>query len=188
MDAPKEKGEADDRPMTGPSADKDRWLIWPVVASVAVTAVLTFLSGLPGVITFVLIPLSLFFYAVAATVILILSLFLAATGRLRKSSSALVTLGAPVLLWPAIYWMTIYLHLALMVGFGMGTIGPKPDPAAPFRVYDWSTGLAGGPATLLIRDETDEIALSLAEHKHGFGKECAGKASHLIGHYYLCTF
>ena len=179
---------------TRPFARGDRWLLWPVVASIAGTTVLTFLCGLPGLVSFVLIPFSLLAYAVAAVAIVVSAVVVAARRRLRKSSSLLLALAAPVLLWPPINWITIYLHLGLTAGFGMGTIGPTPEPGAPFAVYDWSTGLAGGPVTFLIHDETDEIALPPASHKHpislenGFGEDCAGKAAHLLGHYYLCTF
>ncbi len=80
------------------------------------------------------------------------------------------------------------MHLFLEVW--TGTI----QPDGPFVGYDWSVGLAGGPATFLIYDVTDEIALPPELHKqpiafeHGFGEICAGKVIHLLGHYYLCEF
>ena len=66
--------------------------------------------------------------------------------------------------------------------------------AVAFAAYDWSVGFAGGPNTFLIYDATDEIALPYKLHKQpiaferGFGDVCAGKVTHLLDHYYVCTF
>jgi hypothetical protein len=63
-----------------------------------------------------------------------------------------------------------------------------------FRSFDWPTGLAGGPSTFLIFDESDEIALPFQQHTEdrsevpGFTESCAGRVQHLQGHYYVCTF
>ncbi len=86
-------------------------------------------------------------------------------------------------------------HAALTVQLGIGQLGSSSTPADDrFAAYDWSVGLASGPNTFLLHDPTDEIALPIAEHKHpvasenGFGEQCAGRVSHLFGHYYRCTF
>jgi hypothetical protein len=100
----------------------------------------------------------------------------------------------PVLLWSPINWVADCVHLGLTVGFGAGQIGSssKPDGRG-FAAYDWSVGLAGGPSTFLIHDETGQIALPIAQHvqpsipENGLEEECAGKVRHLLGHYYVCT-
>jgi|HubBroStandDraft_2_1064218.scaffolds.fasta_scaffold1134999_1 hypothetical protein len=69
----------------------------------------------------------------------------------------------------------------------------EPD-GSPFATSDWSVGLITNRNTFLIYDVTDEIALPPKLHKQpiaferGFGEICAGKITHLLGHYYICTF
>jgi hypothetical protein len=155
---------------------------------------LEFVCGLPGLISFALIPLSLLAYALAAVTFLVSAVVLGVRRRPRKAGSVIFALLAPILLWAPINWTADCLHLALTARFGVGYIGPSPNRDLPFQTYDWSTGLAGGPATFLIRDETDDIALPLSMHKHpdvleyGFGERCSGKVKHLLSHYYVCTF
>jgi hypothetical protein len=82
------------------------------------------------------------------------------------------------------------LHHALGLAVWIGAVHPD----GPFVGYDWSVGLAGGPATFLIYDVTDEIALPPELHKQpiafeeGVGEICAGKVIHLLGHYCVCEF
>ena len=156
---------------------------------------LTLICGLPGSVSFLMIPTSLLGYAVISVVLLIAAGIFAAKKRLRRAASLLLVLIMPVLLWSPINWAADCAHLGLTVGFGAGQIGPssKPD-GRDFQVFDWSVGLAGGPNTFLIHDKTDQIALPLAQHtqpsvsEDGFGEECAGKVRRLLGHYYVCTF
>ena len=176
------------------NADGDAQRPGLAVAAVVAVTVLTFVCGIPGWVSFLAIPLSLFAYAVAALTILLWVLFLGVRRRPRKAASVLLALLAPVALWTPIAWTADYMHLALTVGFGLGTIGPTPKDGGAFVVYDWSTGLAGGPVTFLIYDMTDEIALPpLAQKRplalqNGFGEECRGKSRRLLRHYYVCTF
>ena len=173
----------------------DVWLLWPAITTIAAVALITFLCGVPGLVSFVLIPLSVLGYPLAAIAFVVAAGVLAAKRRFRKATSVALALLAPVLLWEPLNWSMECLHLGLTVGFGAGQIGSKSSSDGDqFAVYDWSTGLAGGLNTFLIRDATDEITLPLAQHRNlassenGFEDECAGKVRHLIGHYYICTF
>jgi hypothetical protein len=178
-----------------PGHVSDRWLLWPPLATTAVVAGLTLLCGLPGTVSFLLIPASLLGYLVATIALLGAGAVQAAKRRPRRAISVLVALVAPFLLWVPIKWAADCLHVGLTVGFGVGQLGsPSKHDGSRFAAYDWSTGLAGGPATFLIYDESDEIALPLAIHRQpansedGFGEDCAGKVKHLLAHYYVCTF
>jgi hypothetical protein len=173
----------------------DRWLPWLTLVSTAIVAILTLLCRLPGLVSFLIIPLSLVGYLAAPPALVAASVWFAANKLPRKAASALIALATPILLWVPINWAADCVHLGLTAGFGAGQIGAmsKPD-GSKFAAYDWSTGLAGGPNTFLIHDDSDEIALPLARHKHpaasenGFGEDCAGKVKHLLAHYYVCTF
>lgn len=173
----------------------DRWLPWLALVSTAIVAILTLLCRLPGLVSFLIIPLSLVGYLAAPPALVAASVWFAANKLPRKAASALIALATPILLWVPINWAADCVHLGLTAGFGAGQIGAmsKPD-GSKFAAYDWSTGLAGGPNTFLIHDDSDEIALPLARHKHpaasenGFGEDCAGKVKHLLAHYYVCTF
>jgi len=181
----------------------DKWLFWPMVATVGTVAGLTFLCGLPGLLSFILIPLSVLGYLIAAVTLFVLACWLVARKRFRKAASIALALFVPVLLWVPIGWATECLHLALTAEFGMGVLGSAPGSTViwpssstsanpQFRAYDWSVGLAGGTSTFLIYDPTDEIALPLAplnvrSLENGFGEYCAGRVRHLLGHYYVCV-
>ena len=174
----------------------DRWALLPAVATTLAVTVLMFFCGLPGELSFVLIPITVLTFVAAPFVILGAAFVLAIRKRPRRAASALLVLGIPVLLWGPITWTAESLHLGITAAFGAGRLGSSSNgnPSA-FTAYDWSTGLAGGPSTFLIHDVTDEIALPLAKHRqpaaaaeNGFGEECAGRVRHLLGHYYVCTF
>jgi hypothetical protein len=152
------------------------------------------LCGLPGLISFVLIPLSVLGGVLVAAALVVVAVVLAARGRPRRAGSLLLALLLPIILWQPITWTADCLHLALTVWTGAGQAGPPSRPDnSPFSVYDWSVGFAGGPNTFLIHDVTDEIALPLKLHRrpvaseNGFGEDCAGRVRHLLGHYYVCT-
>jgi len=173
----------------------DRWIFWPFFASLGIVFILTLVCGLPGLVSFLMIPISLLGYAVTSVVLLVAAGIFAAKMRPRRAASLLLVLIMPVLLWSPINWAADCVHLALTVEFGAGQLGSssKPD-GSNFEVFDWSVGIAGGPNTFLIHDKTDQIALSVTQHSQssisesGFGEECAGKVRHLLGHYYICTF
>jgi hypothetical protein len=175
--------------------EMDRWVFWPTFTSLGIVFVLTLVCGLPGLVSFFMIPISLLGYTVASVVLLIATGIFAAKRRPRRAASLLLVLIMPLLLWSPINWVADCVHLGLTVGFGAGQLGSssKPD-GRDFQVFDWSVGLAGGPNTFLIRDKTDQIALPIAQHtqpstsENGFGEVCAGKVRHLLGHYYVCTY
>jgi hypothetical protein len=180
-----------------PSSPKpeDRWLWWPGTTALVGVFWLIFLCGLPGSLSFVLIPLVILGTPLAGLSLLISAGVLAANKRFRKAASILLAILFPIFLARPISWTADCLHLALTAGFGLGQLGStsaKRD--GQFAVYDWSVGLAGGPNTFLIRDMTDEIALPVewrkypAESEDSIQKICAGSARHLVGHYYVCTF
>jgi hypothetical protein len=172
----------------------DGWSLKPALMSLTMVAVLTLLCQLPGSVSFILIPLSLLGYGMAAVIILVIAAYCVIKKRPRRAGSVLLVLLLPVLLWRPTNWAADFVHLGLTAGFGAGQLGgssrSKDDS---FFVYDWSVGLAGGPNTFLIHDVSDEIALPMAQHTHppssenGFGEECAGKVRRLINHYYVCT-
>jgi hypothetical protein len=172
----------------------DRWIFWPAFASLGIVFALTLACGLPGLVSFLMIPISQLAFAVACIVLLIAAGIFGAKKRPRKAASFLLALIMPVLLWSPINWVADCAHLGLTVWFGAGQLGSssKPD-GSDFEVFDWSVGLAGGPNTFLIHDKTDQIALPTAQHtqpsesEHGFGEDCAGKVRHLVRHYYVCT-
>jgi hypothetical protein len=173
----------------------DRWIFWPTFASLGIVFILTLLCGLPGLVSFIMIPITLLVYAVASVVLSMAAPILAAMRRPRRAASLLLVLIMPLLLWSPINWAAECVHLGLTVGFGAGRLGSssKPD-GRDFQVFDWSVGFAGGPNTFLIHDKTDQIALPMAQHtqpstsENGFGEDCAGKVRHLLGHYYVCRF
>ncbi len=112
--------------------------------------------------------------------------------RVCRPASAALALVAPILFCVPITLATEYLHLGLMITFGVGQLGSVPiADDQHFAVYDWSTGLVGGPDTFVIHAPTDKIARPLARNRAaapwGFGAECAGRSRHLLGHYYLCV-
>jgi hypothetical protein len=166
----------------------------PAIMSLTMVTVLTILCQLPGSVSFVLIPLSVLGYGVAAIVILALAVYCVIRKRPRRGASILLILILPVFMWRPINWGADCVHLGLTAGFGVGQLGNSPrSNDDSFVVYDWSVGLAGGPNTFLIHDVSDEIALPMAQHtqpsssENGFGEECAGKVRRLIDHYYVCT-
>lgn len=190
---PKDHGEPDgsQRRLQAP----DRWFLWPPVAVVAGAFGLALLSGWPGTVSFFLIPLMALSWPIAVVALAMAAGLLFVRGRPRKTACLLAAALLAIVLWKPICWTADCVHAALTTQFGLGQLG---SPSAPednsFAAYDWSVGLAGGSNTFLLRDPTDEIALPLAKHKHpvasenGFGEQCAGRVSHLFGHYYRCTF
>ncbi len=161
----------------------------------AIALVVAILCGLPGIVSFILIPLTVLGAPFVGAGLLVVALVVAVRRRPRMAVSILAAVILPVALWTPIRRTADYVHLALSVWTGAGQLGHSSRPdGGPFAIYDWSVGLAGGPNTFLIYDMTDEIALPPKLHKQplaseqGFGEDCAGKVSHLLGHYYVCTF
>jgi len=169
----------------------DSWAAWPAFTTLAIALIVVILCGLPGLVSFVLIPVTVLGAPLVGAGLTVTALVIALRRRPRMAVSILIAVLLPVLLWKPISWAADYVHLALTVGTGADQLEPDGSPLA---IYDWSVGLAGGPNTFLIYDVTDEIALPLKLHKQpiaseqGFSEECAGKVTHLRGHYYVCRF
>ena len=175
-------------------ARRDCWSIKPALVSLVMVATLNLICQLPGSVSFVLIPLSVLGYVIAAFVILAIAVYCALKRRPRRGASVFFVLLLPVLLWRPLIWTDNVAHLALTIGCGAGQLGSSSRPNDDsFVAYDWSVGLAGAN-TFLIHDVTDEISLPMAQHTRppssegGFGEDCAGKVQHLIKHYYICNF
>ncbi len=173
----------------------NQWSLKPAVVSLIVAAVLQLACELPGLVSFLLIPLSLLGYGAASLLIVTIALFYFIKKRPRRGASVLFAFLLPVLLWRPMNWAVDVVHLGLTAGFGVGQLGSTSMSSnSDFAAYDWSVGVAGGPNTFLIHDATDEIALPMAKHtnppsaENGFGEECAGRVQRLISHYYVCSF
>ena len=158
-------------------------------------AALVLLCQLPGLISFVLVPLLFLRYRIAFLVIGAIAVYCVIKKRPRRAVSVLFVVLLPVLLWRPVNWAADVIHLGLTVGLGIGQLGtPSSSNGGEFVTYDWSVGFAGGPNTFLIHDSSDQIALPISQHAHplssgnGLEEECAGKARRLIRHYYVCTF
>lgn len=173
----------------------DRWAAWPALVILTAALLVAVLCGLPGVVSFILIPLMVLGTPLVGAGLIVMALVVAVRRRLRMAASIMIAVLLPVVLWKPIIWTAQCMHLALTVWTGAGQLGHVSRPkGSPFAAYDWSVGLAGGPATFLIYDVTDEIALPLNQHKQPisveleYSKYCAGAVAHLLGHYYVCTF
>jgi hypothetical protein len=143
----------------------DRWIFWPAFASLGIVFILTLICGLPGPASFIMALVSVPGCAIASIVFLAMALISTVKKRPRRAASVLLALIAPVLLWWPINWGADCVHLGITVGFGAGQAGhPSSSDGSGFAVYDWSVGFAGGPNRFLIHDETDQIALPMAQH------------------------
>ncbi len=175
------------------SAKFDRWMWWPTACTVAMTAMFVFVGDLPGPLNIVLVVWALVAGPAVALLLIWLTCVLALRRRQRRAASTLLAVAVPALLLVPMELVADYVHLGLMLTFGIGIIGPMPPAGLPVAVYDWSTGFAGTNNTFLIHDITDAIAQPLtngvpqAWRGNGWFGECAGKVQHLIGHYYICN-
>ncbi len=192
----------------GPSPDQcDTWRWWPMGSMTGGWFLFAFLDGIPGSLSFMLIPVSvLSLFLAGMTLIIVVCVFLAQR-RTRRATSFALALILPFVFRAPINRAADCLHLALMLKFGFGVLTPEQArsgalidrirppiaDAKSFVAFDWSVGLAGGKSTFLLYDLTDEIALPLSQHKHaasqeeeGFEQWCAGKSRHLFRHYYVC--
>lgn len=175
--------------------EADRWSFRLPLVSLMTVAALQFLCQLPGLVSFVLIPISFIIYRIALFAIVAIAVYMFVKKGPRMGASVLLAALLPVLLWRPINWAVDVAHVGITVGFGGGQLGTPPKSNDDsFVVYDWSVGFAGSQNTFLIRDVTDGIALPLARPAHpprsenGFEEECGGKVRRLISHYYICSF
>jgi hypothetical protein len=147
--------------------EMDRWSFRPGLVSLGTVTLLELICQLPGLLSFVLIPVSLVGYAIGSITILVAGSISLLKRRPRKAASLSGALIFPVLLWFPINWAADCVHLGLTAGFGVGQLGvPSKSDGSEFMAYDWSVGLVGGPNTFLIHDVTDDIALPMAQHTH----------------------
>lgn len=173
----------------------DRWAFMPGLVSLVTVAAISLVCQLPGIFSFLMIPISLLGYAVGSIIVLGTTVFLLIKKRPRTGASILLIFLLPLTLWSPINRVADLIHLVLTAGLGVGQLGTSSTSGdSEFFVYDWSVGLAGGPNRFLIHDVTDEIARPMAKHtnpsssENGFGEECAGRVDRLVSHYYVCTF
>lgn len=177
-----------------PLASEDRWSLRPATAGLVCAFLFLLLCGLPGLLSFFLIPIGMIGGAIFTVALLIVSIRRAFRQGFRRAISTGAMVLLPILLWGSIRWLSECAHLLLTTEIGIGQLG-NVDPLRNdrFAVYDWSVGLAGGTNIFLIHDPSGEIALPLRQHKtpvvseDGFGEECAGRVEHLLGHNYVCT-
>ena len=174
----------------------DRWLLWPAIVTLLATIFLLFVCQMPGLIGFVLALVLGLGWPFALGLVLLVAVVMLVMHRVRLAASLVLAPLCVTISWTLLVQAATYLHLGITVLVSMepSRASGKTSNVQQLTVYDWSTGLAGGPTTLLIRDVSDEIASPLVKHRtwasQGVGteEECAGKVRHLVDHYYLCTF
>jgi hypothetical protein len=182
------------------SMRSDKFLLWPTIVVTGVSIVEAFFIKIPGDFGF-----SLGFYDVLLDVFvwpwvfIIISVILFYFGRWKNSVSIVLT--------PVISGLTMYLlhdpimfscdffHLLIeKPAYEREIEGLSAPPGSRITNWDWSFGLAGSGATVLIYDETDLISQPFGKQSSsmkayaGWAEPCAGKVEHISGHYYLCFF
>jgi len=171
----------------------DRWIWWPTASTFAMVAVFVFVGWMPGPLN---VPVTLLSIVACPVAVLLLAGWTFALfwqRRPRGAFSASLAVPIPALLLFPMALLQAYVHLGLTLAFGIGYLGTAPQKGQPIGIYDWSTGLVGGPNTFLIHDTTDAVAsaevkgdLSVWRNKD-FLWSCAGRSRHLVGHYYVCV-
>lgn len=84
--------------------------------------VLAFLDGVPGLLSFILIPISLMSLLLTAAISIVVMCVLVARRRLRKATSLALALLLPFMFSTPINRAADCLHLALMLKFGFGVL------------------------------------------------------------------
>ncbi len=171
----------------------DRWIWWPTASTSAMVAVFVFVGCMPGPLN---VPVTLLSIVACPVAVLLLAGWAFALfwrRRPRGGFSAFLAVVVPAFLVVPMALIQAYVHLGLTVAFGIGYLGGAPQKGQPVGIYDWSTGVVGGPNTFLIHDTTDAVAVAAVKGGHSgwrntdFLRECAGRSRHLIGHYYVCV-
>src|SRR5579872_373748 len=103
---------------------RDKWLWWPMISALGAWFLFSFLDGMPGLLSFILIPVSILSLLLAAGMVLILGCALIARRRPRKALSLTLALLAPFICKEQINRAADCLHLALTVEFGFGVLNP----------------------------------------------------------------
>ena len=169
----------------------DRLLLGPTLVSLAAVTAVAFLSGLPGIASFLVISVVFVVLPAAAIVIAVLVVKFVLKRFPKKAFSLALALILPIILLRPIGWAAECIHLGLTSIFDLGYLGPEAQSRADgFEVFDWSTGLAGGASTFLIRDPTDRVnmsGISASDDPSGFLQSCAGRSRRLLSHYYVCV-
>jgi hypothetical protein len=180
-------------------AGMDKWFFRPALISVFALTIAWLICGIPGILGFILWPASLLGFPVAAVVLLILAALSFWRRCPRKGASYLLAIALPVALFRPIIWTSEVIHVGLSAWLGVGHLSTYKAADGKFAGYDWSVGLVTNPDTFLIYDATDEILLPLIQHarlkvsESQYVEMCSGQGdnhtiSHLIGHYYICTW
>jgi lipoprotein signal peptidase len=171
---------------------RDRVRIWPLLtAAGSLIAFGIFQSYSPLAVVF-FIPL----VGIVGLVALVLAAMAAASSRWWGAASTMIlpviiaaTIGnSPTILSPFARFGD-YLHLEINRASYEAKIETFKQPVGQ-RYYDviWDGFL--GNLTILIYDETDRIADSITaedEQRMGlFATKCAGRVTHITGHYYRC--
>lgn len=163
--------------------------------SLITITVLQLVCQLPGEISFLLIPLSALGCVVLLITVICAAAYCFVKQRARRGASISLMVLLPVVMWLPLNWVADVVHVGLTRGLGVGQIGsPMKSGDHCFAIYNWSVGLSIGPSTYLVHDPTGEIALPLIQHTRppdpelGWIEECAGRAHHVIGHDYICSF
>jgi hypothetical protein len=188
------------RLLSGQLLSVDSWLFQPSLILLTALTVASLCCGIPGPLSLLLIPLSLIGFPIAGIVCLGLAAVSFWKRAPRKGASYLLAILLSVALFRPINWISDVIHVGLSAGLGVGQIGKSYQSADDrFVAYDWSVGLVPNGDTFLIFDATDEILLPLSQHvrlkesKAQYVEMCSGQGqnhsvSHLIGHYYICTW
>lgn len=173
----------------------DRWSFKPAFVCLIAVAVLQLVCQIPGWVSSLLIPLSALVYLVLLIAMICGAAYCFIKQRVRRGASLFLVVLLPMLMWWPVNWVADVIHIGLTRRLGLGQLGSASKSSdGKFAIYDWKVGLSISPSTFLVHDDTDEIALPMAQHTKppstelGFAEECAGKVHHVIGHDYICTF
>jgi hypothetical protein len=171
----------------------DRWVWWPTASTFAMVAVFVFVGWMPGPLNVPMTLLSIVACPGAALLLAGWAFALFLQRRPRGAFSASFAVAVPALLLVPMALIQPYVHLGLTRAFGIGYLGPPPQMGQPIMIYDWSTGIVGGPNTFLIYDTTNAVASAWVKGKpsdwrnQDFLRACEGRSQHLLGHYYVCV-
>ena len=171
----------------------DRWLPWLMVISGAMALSFAVLSGMPGLVSFLLIPTSGLIVPLVGLAACGVVMALLINWLPQRAISVVAALSTPLLQGSPILWTSECLHTLVTVTTGAGQIGCYSLRGGG-EAYDRSAGFAGGSNTFLIHDCTDQISSTHTPSRtesaanEDLRDACAGKFRHLIGHYFICVF
>lgn len=169
---------------------RDRLLVWPSIAALACELPMIVLAGFEW-------PFVAGVLFMAAVVGFLFSLFHFLTLRRWRSTvtAAVLPIAILILTRPYAVQASHEVHLWRMRADYDARVAASPlVNGYHFVVWDWSVGFAGGPVTLLVYDESDEIGMPVDKQrfrlgvKDGVADSCSGKAYHLSRHYFVCNF